>query len=128
MAKSVNHAILLGNTGKDPEIRSIPSGGKVATVTLATSDRYKDNSGEWKEKTEWHNLVAYGRIAEVIEQYVKKGSKLYIEGKIETRSWEDKHSGEKKYQTQIKIDELILAGERTSAPRAAETNDWDDFK
>ena len=109
MAKSVNKAILLGNVGKDPEIRALPSGVKVATLTVATSDRYKDKSGEWKEQTEWHTVVAYARVAEVIEKYVSKGSKLYIEGKIVTRSWEDTRSGEKKYQTEIKIEDLVLA-------------------
>ena len=109
MAKSVNKAILLGNVGKDPEIRALPSGVKVATLAVATSDRYKDKSGEWKEQTEWHTVVAYARVAEVIEKYVNKGSKLYIEGKIVTRSWEDTRSGEKKYQTEIKIEELVLA-------------------
>lgn len=143
MAKSVNKAILLGNVGKDPEIRALPSGVKVATLTLATSDRYKDKSGEWKEQTEWHTVVAYARVAEVIEKYVNKGSKLYIEGKIVTRSWEDTRSGEKKYQTEIKIEELVLASaspasqpvsERVSqTPRSAPVpqavrdsdNEWD---
>lgn len=108
MAKSVNKAILLGNAGKDPEIRAMPSGVKVATLTVATTDRSKDKSGEWREQTEWHTVVAYARMAEVMELYVKKGSKLYIEGKIETRSWEDARTGEKKYQTQIKIEDLVL--------------------
>ena len=108
MAKSVNKAILLGNVGKDPEIRTLPSGVKVATLTVATSDRYKDKSGEWKEQTEWHTAVAYARVAEVVEKYVTKGNKLYIEGKIVTRSWEDTRSGEKKYQTEIKIEDLVL--------------------
>lgn len=143
MAKSVNKAILLGNVGKDPEIRALPSGVKIATLTLATSDRYKDKSGEWKEQTEWHTVVAYARVAEVIEKYVTKGSKVYIEGKIVTRSWEDTRSGEKKYQTEIKIEELVLASaspasqpvsERVSqTPRSAPVpqavrdsdNEWD---
>jgi single-strand DNA-binding protein len=136
MAKSINKVILLGNVGKDPEIRALPSGVKVATLTLATSDSYKDKSGEWKEKTEWHTLVGYARIADVIEKYVQKGSKLYVEGKSETHSWEDSRSGEKKYQVQVKIEELILVGaapnqstnQTTSATRPSENDDWNDFR
>jgi len=138
MAKSINKAILLGNIGKDPEIRALPSGVKVATLTLATSDRYKDKTGEWKEQTEWHTLVAYAKIAEVIEKYVTRGSKLYVEGKIETRSWEDLRSGEKKYQTQVKISDLVLLSPKpeTEAPPPSTSTqrhenpdaDWDDFR
>lgn len=134
MAKSVNKAILLGTAGKDPEVRALPSGTKVATLSVATNDRYKDKTGEWKEQTEWHTVVAYGRLAEVIEKYVQKGSRLYLEGKIETRSWEDARSGEKKYQTQIKIDDLVLAGgspaqpavQTAPAPTSRE-DDWGEF-
>jgi single-strand DNA-binding protein len=136
MAKSINKVILLGNVGKDPEIRALPSGVKVATLTLATSDSYKDKSGKWKEKTEWHTLVGYARIADVIEKYVQKGSKLYVEGKSETHSWEDSRSGEKKYQVQVKIEELVLVGaapnqstnQTTSATRPSENDDWNDFR
>lgn len=129
MAKSINKVILLGNVGKDPEIRALPSGVRVATLTLATSDGYKDKSGEWKEKTEWHTLVGYARIADVIEKYVKKGSKLYVEGKSETHSWEDPRSGEKKYQTQVKIEDLVLAGAAPNqSASATENDDWNDFR
>ena len=93
MAKSVNKVILLGNVGKDPEIRSTPSGTIVANLTLATGDRQKDAQGNWQDVTEWHNLVAFTRTAEIIRDYVKKGAKLYVEGKIQTRSWDDKQSG-----------------------------------
>ena len=93
MGKSVNKTILLGNVGKDPEIRSTDGGTLVANLSLATADRFKDKQGEWQERTEWHNLVAYARGAEIIRDYVKKGSKLYVEGKIRTRSWDDKESG-----------------------------------
>jgi single-strand DNA-binding protein len=112
MAKGVNKAILLGNVGKDPEIRSTPSGTMVANFTLATSDRQKDAQGNWQDKTEWHNLVAFSRTAEIIRDYVKKGSKLYIEGKIQTRSWDDKESGQKRYRTEIIINELSLLSGR----------------
>jgi single stranded DNA-binding protein len=86
MAKSVNKVILLGNVGKDPEIRSTPSGAIVANFTLATSDNFQDQQGAWQERTEWHTLVAFKRTAEIVRDYVKKGSKLYIEGKLQTRS------------------------------------------
>ncbi len=112
MAKSVNKVILLGNVGKDPEIRSTPSGVMVATVTLATSDRQKDAQGNWQDRTEWHNLVAFNRTAEIIRDYVKKGSKLYVEGKIQTRSWDDKESGQKRYRTEILVNDLSLLSGR----------------
>lgn len=114
MAKGTNKALLLGNVGKDPEIRSTNSGTIVATFSLATADRQKDGSGNWTDRTEWHNLVAFNRTAEIIRDYVKKGTQLFIEGKIQTRSWDDKASGEKKYRTEILIDELTLLGNRQS--------------
>lgn len=110
MAKGVNKVILLGNVGKDPEIRATPSGMVIAQLTLATADRQKDQGGNWVDKTEWHNLVAFGRTAEVVRDYVKKGKQLYIEGKIQTRSWDDKESGQKKYRTEIVVNELALLG------------------
>lgn len=112
MAKSVNKVILLGNVGKDPEIRATPSGTMVASFSLATTDRTKDPSGNWTDRTEWHNLVAFQRTAEIIRDYVKKGSKLYIEGKIQTRSWDDKNTGEKKYRTEIIVNDLSLLSGR----------------
>lgn len=112
MAKSVNKVILLGNVGKDPEIRATGSGAIVATFSLATTDRTKDQSGNWSDRTEWHNLVAFQRTAEIVRDYVKKGSKLYIEGKIQTRSWDDKTSGEKKYRTEIIVNDLSLLSGR----------------
>lgn len=112
MAKSVNKVILLGNVGKDPEIRATASGAIVASFSLATTDRTKDQSGNWSDRTEWHNLVAFQRTAEIVRDYVKKGSKLYIEGKIQTRSWDDKTSGEKKYRTEIVVNDLSLLSGR----------------
>ena len=112
MAKSVNKVILLGNVGKDPEIRSTGGGTMVANFTLATSDRFQDASGNWQDRTEWHNLVAFKRTAEIVRDYVKKGSKLYIEGKIQTRSWDDKESGQKKYRTEILVNDLSLLSGR----------------
>jgi len=112
MAKSVNKVILLGNVGKDPEIRSTSGGTMVANFTLATSDRQKDPQGNWQDRTEWHNLVAFGRTAEIIRDYVKKGSKLFVEGKIQTRSWDDKETGAKRYRTEIIVNDLSLLSGR----------------
>ena len=112
MAKSVNKVILLGNVGKDPEIRSTGGGTMVANFTLATSDRFQDAQGNWQDRTEWHNLVAFKRTAEIVRDYVKKGSKLYIEGKIQTRSWDDKESGQKKYRTEIIVNDMSLLSGR----------------
>jgi single-strand DNA-binding protein len=110
MAKGVNKVFLLGNVGKDPEIRSTAGGMTIASFTLATADRAKDAQGNWADKTEWHNLVAFQRTAEVVRDYVKKGTQLFIEGKIQTRSWDDKESGAKKYKTEILVNELTLLG------------------
>ncbi|HZL49482.1 MAG TPA: single-stranded DNA-binding protein [Terracidiphilus sp.] len=111
MAKSVNKVILLGNVGKDPEIRSTPGGTMVANFSLATSDRFQDQQGNWQDRTEWHNLVAFKRTAEIVRDYVKKGSKLYIEGKIQTRTWDDKE-GVKHYKTEILVNDLSLLSGR----------------
>jgi single-strand DNA-binding protein len=110
MAKGVNKVFLLGNVGKDPEIRSTAGGMTVASFSLATADRAKDAQGNWADKTEWHNLVCFQRTAEVVRDYVKKGSQIFVEGKIQTRSWDDKTSGEKKYKTEILVNELTLLG------------------
>jgi len=112
MARSVNKAILVGNVGKDPEVKFLPSGSAVANFTLATSERFKDKSGEFQERTEWHNLVVYDRLAEIVRDYVKKGAKLYVEGRIQTRSWDDKQSGQKRYMTEIFVRDLVLLSGR----------------
>lgn len=110
MAKGVNKVFLLGNVGKDPEIRATAGGMTIASFTLATADRAKDAQGNWTDRTEWHNLVAFQRTAEIVRDYVKKGTQLFIEGKIQTRSWDDKESGAKKYRTEILVNELSLLG------------------
>lgn len=110
MAKGINKVFLLGGVGKDPEIRATQSGSVVASFSLATADREKGQDGQWTDKTEWHNLVAFARTAEIVRDYVKKGTQLHIEGKITTRSWDDKNSGEKKYKTEILVNELTLLG------------------
>ena len=113
MAKSVNKVILLGTLGKDPELKYTPQGTPVAKFSMATNSSYKDKqSGEWKEQTEWHNIVAWQRTAEVAAEYLKEGSKCYIEGRLQTRSWDDKESGQKKYMTEIIVNDLVLVGGR----------------
>ena len=110
MAKGVNKVFLLGNVGKDPEIRATQGGMTIASFTLATADRQKDAQGNWSDKTEWHNLVAFARTAEIVRDYVKKGTQVFVEGKIQTRSWDDKESGQKRYKTEILVNELSLLG------------------
>jgi single-strand DNA-binding protein len=114
MAKGVNKVFLLGNVGKDPEIRASAAGMTIASFTLATADRAKDASGNWVDKTEWHNLVAFQRTAEIVRDYVKKGTQIFVEGKIQQRSWDDKESGQKRYKTEILVNELSLLGGRPS--------------
>ena len=110
MAKGVNKVFLLGNVGKDPEIKATANGMTIATFGLATADRQKDSTGNWVDKTEWHNLVAFQRTAEIVRDYVKKGTQIFVEGKIQTRSWDDKESGQKRYKTEILVNELSLLG------------------
>jgi single-strand DNA-binding protein len=112
MARSINKAILVGNVGKDPDVKFLPSGMAVANFTLATSERFKDKSGEFQERTEWHNLTAYQRLAEIVRDYVRKGSKLYVEGRIQTRSWDDKETNQKRYRTEIVVNDLVLLSGR----------------
>jgi single-strand DNA-binding protein len=112
MAKSVNKVILVGNLGKDPEVKYTPSGTPVAKFSVATNESYKDKGGQWQERTEWHNIVAWQRLAEIVGEYVKKGSKVYIEGRLQTSSWDDKETGQKKYKTEIIANELVLLSGR----------------
>ena len=127
MGKSVNKVILLGNVGSDPQIRKPTPDFTVAEFSLATSERQKDKQGSWQDRTEWHSLVAMGRNAELIRDYVRKGTRLYIEGRLETRSWEDK-SGQKKSVTQVRVATLVFgdsaARERESEPEP----EWDEFR
>lgn len=111
MARGVNRVFLIGNVGGDPEIKYLPSGGAVANVTLATSQEWKDkNTGEQKSQVEWHRVVFFNRLAEVVGEYVKKGSKLYIEGSLRTRSWEQ--DGVKRYATEIVAGEMQMLDSR----------------
>ena len=110
--KSLNKVQLIGNLGKDPEIKYTTSGTAVARLALATNERYKDKGGEWQDRTEWHNVVLWQRLAEIAGEYLKKGSKVYIEGRLQTRSWDDKQTGQKKYMTEVVASDLILLGGR----------------
>jgi single-strand DNA-binding protein len=110
MARGVNKVTLLGNLGKDPEIKSTPSGMSIATFSLATTERAKDKDGNWQDRTEWHNVKAFGRTAEVVGEYLKKGRTVYIEGRIHYDSWDDKETGQKKYRTEIIVNDLIMVG------------------
>ena len=127
MARSVNKVILVGNVGKDPEMRSTGGGTPVASFTLATSDRFQDGQGNWQDRTEWHNLKAFKRTAEIVRDYVKKGTKLYIEGKITTSSWDDKETGQKRYRTEILVNELVLLSGRDdgSGPSRSSSSGFD---
>jgi single-strand DNA-binding protein len=109
---SVNKVIIVGNLGRDPEIRTFPSGDQVANVTLATTDRWKDKqSGEMKEATEWHRVVFNGRLAEIAGQYLRKGAQIYVEGSLRTRKWTDQ-TGVEKYSTEIRADQMQMLGSR----------------
>jgi single-strand DNA-binding protein len=108
--KCINKAILVGNVGKDPEVKYTPNGTPVAKFSLATNERFKDRGGEWQDRTEWHNIIAWQRLAEIVGEYLSKGSKVYVEGKLQTSSWKDQQSGDTKYRTVIVARELVLLG------------------
>ena len=124
MARGVNKVILIGNLGKDPEVRYMPSGGAVANVTLATSESWKDRqSGEQQERTEWHNVVFFNRLAEIAGEYLRKGSKIYVEGSLRTRKWQGK-DGQDRYTTEIVAAEMQMLDSRGggSAPARGQQN------
>lgn len=126
MSRTVNKVLLLGNVGKNPEVKTTGSGTTVANFSIATTDRRKDAQGNWQDDTQWHDLVTFGRTAEVVRDYVKKGSKLYIEGKLQTRQWEK--DGVKHYRTEILVNELVLldsGGKREQQQDSAEVDDSD---
>jgi single-strand DNA-binding protein len=110
--KSVNKVILIGNLGKDPEVKYTQGGMPVAKFSLATNERFKDKEGQWQDRTEWHNIVAFQRTAEIVGEYLKKGGKVYIEGSLRTSSWDDKETGQKKYKTEIIANDLVLLSGR----------------
>lgn len=123
---SVNKVILVGNLGADPEVRYMPSGDAAANVRLATTDRYKDKqSGEFKEATEWHRVTFFGKLAEIAGQYLKKGSPVYIEGRIRTRKWQDQ-SGQDRYSSEIVADQMQMLGGRQGGQSGGGDNGADD--
>jgi len=131
--KGVNKVIIIGNLGKDPEIRYSQNGVAVASMSIATTESWKDkNTGQKQEKTEWHRLVAFGKTAEICGQYLKKGSSAYVEGKLQTRKWQDK-DGQDRYTTEIVVDNLQMLGGKPAAqgvkeePAKAETDPNDDI-
>ena len=108
---SVNKVILIGNLGRDPETRYMPDGGAVTNVSIATTETWKDKSGEKQEKTEWHRVAFFGKLAEIAGEYLKKGSQVYVEGRLQTRKWQDK-DGQDKYTTEIVADRMQMLGSR----------------
>ena len=111
MARGVNKVILIGNCGADPEVKYMPNGNAVVNITLATSENWKDkNTGQQVDKTEWHRVVFFSRLAEIVGEYVRKGAKIYIEGRLQTRSWEQ--DGQKKYMTEVIADNITMLGSK----------------
>ncbi|MDP5147656.1 single-stranded DNA-binding protein [Shewanella sp. ULN5] len=113
-SRGVNKVILVGNLGKDPEVRYMPNGNAVANFTVATSESWKDQQGQLQERTEWHNIVMYRRLAEVAGEYLKKGSKVYLEGKLQTSKWQDQTTGQDRYKTEINAMEMQMLDSRNS--------------
>lgn len=122
---SLNKAMIIGRLGQDPDVRYTQSNTAVANMSVATSERYKDKSGEWKENTEWHRVVAWGRTAEICQEYLKKGSLVYIEGPIQTRQWEDK-DGQTRYTTEIKALTMTMLDSKSSGSNGGGVSDKPD--
>lgn len=124
--RGVNKVIIIGNLGRDPEVRYLPSGGAVANITVATSESWKDkNTGALQEQTEWHRVVLYGRLAEIAGEYLRKGSKVFLEGSLHTRKWQDKQTGQDRYSTEIKASNLQMLDGRSGGGSAGGEN-FDD--
>lgn len=132
--RGVNKVILVGNLGRDPEVKYLPTGGAVANITIATSEAWKDKqTGQMQEQTEWHSVVFYGKLAEIAGEYLKKGSRVYVEGSLHTRKWQDKQTGQDKYRTEIKANTMQMldgkqGGGQSAAPApSAPASGGDDF-
>ena len=136
MSKGVNRVTIIGNLGQDPEVKQMPSGGAVCNITVATSESWNDkNTGEKQERVEWHRIVFYRKLAEIAGEYLRKGSQIYVEGKLQTRKWQDQ-SGADRYTTEIVANEMQMLGGKASASQAAKpatqpeaasgANDFDD--
>lgn len=120
MARGVNRVILIGNLGKDPDMRYSPNGNAVANFSIATTESWKDkNSGEKVEKTEWHRIVAFSRLAEIVGEYLKKGAQVYVEGKLQTRKWQDKETGQDRYSTEVVAESIQMLGRREDSGQAS---------
>ncbi|QNM96012.1 single-stranded DNA-binding protein [Chitinimonas koreensis] len=123
---SLNKVLLIGNLGRDPEMRYMPDGAAICNFSIATTETWKDkNSGQKQEKTEWHNIVMYRRLAEIAGQYLKKGSSVYIEGRLQTRKWQDKNTGQDRYTTEILADEMKMLGGRAGSGMGGGNADYD---
>lgn len=124
MSRSINKVILIGNLGRDPELRYTPGGTPVANFSIATTERWRNSEGENQEHTEWHNIVAWRRLAEISGEYLRKGSRVYIEGKIRTRSWEGQ-DGQKRYRTEIVVDNLMMLDTRGEPGKAVDDSGFE---
>ena len=111
---SINKVIIIGNLGRDPETRYMPDGGAITNISVATTDKWKDKNGEMQEKTEWHRVAFFGKLAEIAGEYLKKGSQVYVEGRLQTRKWQDK-DGQDKYTTEIVANQMQMLGSRSGA-------------
>ena len=118
--RGVNKVILVGNLGRDPEVRYIKDGTAVANLRLATSETWNDQNGQKQERTEWHRIVAWGKLAEIAKEYMSKGRQIYVEGKLQTRSWDDR-DGNKRYTTEVKADQMIMLGTRGDSAGGRDT-------
>ena len=117
---SVNKVIIIGNLGRDPETRYMPEGGAICNISVATTDKWKDKNGEMQEKTEWHRVAFFGKLAEIAGEYLKKGSQVYVEGRLQTRKWQDK-DGNDKYSTEIVANQMQMLGSRPGMGGGART-------
>src|SRR5271163_2238571 len=120
---SINKAIVVGNLGRDPEVRALPSGQNVANFSLATTERFADRSGLKQQRTEWHRVVAFGRLADTCERFLTKGRQVYVEGRLTTRQYEAKNASSKSYRTEIVARQLRLLGKRADPPEAEASDD-----
>lgn len=124
MAGSLNKVLLIGNLGADPEVRSAPNGAQVATFRVACSESWKDQSGQRQERTEWVTVVAWRGLAEIAQKYLRKGSKVYVEGKLQTRTWEDKNVGGKRYATEVLCDRFMMLDGKPGGQRGESDQPW----
>jgi single-strand DNA-binding protein len=125
MVRGLNKVLVIGNVGRDPEMRYIPSGKPVTSFSVATTRTWTNSEGERREETEWFNVVAWGNLAEICKQHLRKGQQVYVEGRLQTRSWED-HEGRKRFRTELVASEMILLGGRRGVSEAIEATDVDE--